>query len=333
MHYLMEKSYLNHDYSGYLLSQICLKKFFIALWLSAGVSIIASYFLARKSVSPIRKFTQELASVSLSALNKRLNDQDNPKELRELALACNELLLRIDLGVKRMKQFSASMAHELRNPIHFLQTATEISLTKTQTVEDYQQLLHHHLEEYQVLTQLIDNLLFLARSEEGHLLLNKKKLAAKDLISQVIDYYRSLAEEKKTTISIQGDGDIEVDEHLFKRVIANLIDNSLTYTPEGGHILCSIEPSVGNSIRLSIKDNGIGIAKEHLNKVFQGFYRVDYTSNNETKGLGLGLAIAKSIVEHHHGELSIESTEGIGTTVYLNLKSHEALLRRFNCRI
>ena len=316
---LLYQAKVNNEHYSYLLTQVCIKKFFIALWFSTSIIIIASYFLVRKSMKPIQNFTKELATINASSLDKRLSDEGNPKELQELAKTCNELLFRIEHAFCHIKQFSASMAHELRNPIHYLRTATEITLTKPQTTETYQHVLQTHLEEYQSLTQLIDNLLFLTRCERGQLQLNIRALSANDLICSIIEFYYSVAQEKGIEIQVSGDAQIEVDEHLFKRVISNLIDNSLAYTNKGGSILIIIEKRTDNNIQICIKDNGIGISKKHLPFLYHGFYRVDYSTKKENAGIGLGLAIAKSIMEHHKGQLVIDSQLGLGTTVMLTL--------------
>lgn len=319
MREMLLQAHLNNEHYSYLLTQVCIKKFFAALWFSALILIIASYLLAKKSMRPINQFTKELASINALSLEKRLPDEGNPKELQELAVTCNDMLFRMESAFSHIKQFSASMAHELRNPIHYLQTATEITLAKPQTVETYQHVLQTHLEEYQNLTLLIDNLLFLTRCERGQLKLNIRTLSANHLISTIIDYYHSIAQENGIDIQVFGDAQIEVDEHLFKRVISNLIDNSLAYTNEGGRVLISIEQRNDSSTQICIKDNGIGISKEHLPLLCQGFYRVDYSANKENAGLGLGLAIAKSIMEHHKGRLVLDSQPGLGTNVILTL--------------
>ncbi|QEY51860.1 ATP-binding protein [Legionella longbeachae] len=313
---LLIQSHLRNEHYSYLLTEVCIKNFFIALWFSTLITIIASYLLAKKSMRPIKYFSQELASISASSLNKRLLHDGNPKELQELASTCNDLLFRIESTFSHIKQFSASMAHELRNPIHYLQTATEITLAKPQTIETYQEVLQTHLEEYQNLTQLIDNLLFLTRSERGQLQLKINTLSANNLIYSVSEYYQSIAQEKDITIQIVGDALIAVDELLFKRVISNVIDNSLTYTHNGGTISINIE-NQDHCTQIVIKDTGVGISKEHLPLLCQGFYRVNPSIKKE--GLGLGLAIAKSIIEQHQGELIVESQLGVGTAVILNL--------------
>lgn len=319
MHELLYQSHMNNEHYSYILTQVCIKKFFIALWFSTLILIIASYFLAKKSMRPIKQFTKELASISASSLGTRLANEGNPKELQEIAATCNDLLFRIENSFSHLKQFSASMAHELRTPIHYLRTATEITLSQPQTVETYQHLLQTHLEEYQNLTQLIDNLLFLTRSERGLLQLNEKKLSARELINSIIEFYDSVAQDNRIEIEVLGDAPIQVDEQLFKRVISNLIDNSLAYSNEGGKIQVTIEKGLDQSIQIGIKDNGIGISPEHLPLLCQGFYRVNESINKENAGLGLGLAIAKSIMEMHKGRLEIDSQLGMGTHVVLTL--------------
>ena len=316
---LLLQSRINHEHHDYLLTQICIKKFFIGLWCSALITMIASYLLARKSMLPINSFAKELASINASSLNKRLQEKGHPKELQQLATTCNEMLFRIESTFLHLRKFSASMAHELRNPVHYLQTATEITLAKPQSVEAYQQLLHLHLEEYQNLASLIDNLLFLTRSEHRQIVLKPKVLSANNLMNSIIEYYHFVALEHEIDIQITGEAQIEVDEHLFKRVISNLIDNSLAYTPKGGKIIINIEQQLNGTVQIAIKDNGLGIEKEHLPLVCQDFYRIEHHPNKENPGVGLGLAIAKSIMENHQGTLCIESEHQVGTTVLLTL--------------
>jgi|GEM_PF-4987416 len=316
---MMHEAKKHHEYSHFLLTQICIKKLFSGIWISAFVVIITSYFLAKKSMQPVKDFTKELASIGGSSLDKRLQTAGQPIELQQLATTCNEMLSRIENSFLHIKKFSASMAHELRNPVHFLQTATEITLAKPQSIETYQTLLHTHLEEYQNLTKLIDNLLFLTRSEQGQIPLKLETVSAQHLLCSVVDFYQSAALEKNITIELEGDAQIHVDVLLFKRVIANLIDNSLTYTPIDGSLHISIEKNDSNQIQIIIEDSGIGIAKEELPLICHTFYRIDHSLQNQNAGLGLGLAIAKSILENHKATLLIESATNQGTKATLTL--------------
>lgn len=315
---LLHHARLNNDHYNFLLTQICIKKFFIALWISTAVFVIAIYLIAKHSLKPIKKFTEKLAMIEESSLDQRLSLEGNPKELQQLANTCNEMLSRIENAFTTTKQFSASMAHELRTPIHYLRNATEITLAKPQSTETYQQVLQSHLNEYENLTYLLDNLLFLVRSEQKHLCLKLESLSAKALIDSVIEYYDGLAQENNIQLHVHGDALIKVDKHLFKRVIANLIDNGLKYSLPGRNIIITIQTLTNKSTTICIADNGIGIAKQHLSFLCQGFYRVN---NKESRGLGLGLAIATSIMENHNGKLVVDSQLGLGTSILLKLKS------------
>ncbi|TAL64136.1 MAG: HAMP domain-containing protein [Legionella sp.] len=319
MHSLLHHAKMNHEAYSSWLTQVCINKLFIGIWLSALIMIIVSYWLAKKSMRPIEEFSKELTMINARTLDKRLPVAQYPRELQELAATCNEMLLRIEKGVSHIKQFSTAMAHELRNPLHYLRNAAEITLTKPQSIEGYQLFIQNQLDEYHHLTQLIDNLLFLARSERRQLQLKPQEISAKSLIQSVIEYYLPAAEEKKISISLEGDSLIYVDPQLFKRVIANLLDNSLAYTNAGGTITLHIEQTTKTQVQIRVEDNGIGIDADHLPFLTQGFYRVNPQNNEGNAGLGLGLAIAQSILENHRAELKIASQLGLGTCVILNL--------------
>ncbi len=316
---LLYQAQLHQEHYNYLLAQICIKKFFAGLWISSFILMITSYIIAKKSMKPLSTFTQELASINAASLDTRLKTGEYPGELKELATTCNGMLLRIEQSFQHIRQFSASMAHELRTPVHYLQTATEITLASPQSIENYQHLLHTHLEEYRNLNMLIDNLLFLTRSEHGQIPLNRKKLFTHDIINSIVEYYHYIAQDHDITIHIEGTAEIEVDEHLFKRVLSNILDNSLAYTQTGGAITIKVKERPDRSVEVSITDNGIGIEEHHLPLLCQGFYRVDSTINNGQAGLGLGLAIVHSIMKIHQGCIEIQSQLNKGTTILLTL--------------
>lgn len=304
-----------HHEPAYLLTKWCFKKLFIGLWLAAGGTAIISYYLVNHSLRHIDLFSKELALIHADALEKRLTINHHPKELESLAITCNNMLSRIDAAFKHLTQFAAGIAHELRTPLHYLQNATEVTLAKPQTTDTYEQLLNTHLEEYEHLKKLIDNLLFLSRNEFGEIQLEQQQVHAKQLVQDIIEYYQCLADAKEISIHVTGDTVLLVDVTLFKQVIANILDNAIHYSQAQKTITISIQPQNTSSPTIEIRDEGLGIAPEHLPHVFQGFYRANDTSHSHHNGLGL--AISKSIMRRHNGDITIESTLGTGTTVQL----------------
>ncbi len=305
--------------SNHLLATICIKKLFFALWGAAGVSVLACYVLSRQSLAPLKQLSSELSSISAMSLGSRLSVSHYPKELKQLASTCNDLFSRIERSFNQMSQFSAGIAHELRNPVHMLRTATEITLSSPLDITTCQSLLEQHLEEFNHLSQLIEKLLLLSRSEHGQLDLSCELHSANALLNSVIDYYALAADEKKVSLSSTGDASIYVDQALFRQVLANLFDNSLRHTKPGGSIKACVSQK-NNHVNISITDTGIGIPKEHLPHITEGFYRFG-APQSDSPHLGLGLAISKRILQCHGGTLAISSHQNVGTTIDIMLPS------------
>lgn len=301
----------------HLLAGICIKKLFYGLWGAAGISVITSYVLSKQSLAPIKQLSLRLDEISPKSLNSRLQPMHYPKELQQLANKCNELLTRIEDSFNQISKFSAGVAHELRNPVHMLKSATEITLTGPADLGAYQSLLEKHLDEYNHLSQLIQKLLLLSRSEHGLLSMSYAKHNVSSLLDSVINYYSIAAEDKGITLSRSGDAEIYVDQDLFRQVFANLFDNSLRYTPQGGNV-CATVHNTDTHVSISISDNGQGIPKEHLPHITQGFYRY-HANDHKLPHLGLGLALANAIIQSHQGTMEVVSQENKGTTVNIKL--------------
>jgi two-component system heavy metal sensor histidine kinase CusS len=286
--------------------------------ISAG---LVGFFLAHRSMRPFKDIAQAMKQTTISQLQYRLDPQQNwPKEFTHLAKHFNEMLDRLETSFNRLSQFSADLAHELRTPINNLKGETEICLMKDRPISEYQQVLGSNLEEYQRLSRMIENLLFLARAESPKKQLTYTKIPLRKMIENVVEFYTQMAEEKNITFSIMGDEDNQLallaDELLFERVLHNLCSNALRYTHSGGNITLSLA-SYADKITIQIIDTGIGVAAEHLPHLFERFYRTDSARNQESGGSGLGLAIVKSIMDLHHATIHVNSAEGEGTTVTL----------------
>lgn len=294
----------------------CIQRLMIAISLSIIAAIVFGNIIARKSMSYIRQFSDKMEKLTLDSLTKeKINPSDWPIELKPLGVSFNIMTERLQKSFSQLSQFSADIAHELRNPIHNILNINEIALTKNNS-SYYQEILESNIEECRNLLKLIENLWFLARAEHGQTILNKKVLQGKKEILNICDYYEPYANESDIELVCEGEALLYADHILFKRVISNLLSNALRYTPPGNKVSIKIE-SKDDFASIIIHDTGIGIEEIHLAKLFDRFYRVDSSRASHTGGLGLGLSIVKSIMDLHGGNIIIESKIHIGTRIYL----------------
>ena len=233
-------------------------------------------------------------------------------ELQPLAAAFDGMLDRLEDSFTRLSQFSADIAHELRTPIANIRGEAEVALTRPRTPNEYREVIESNVSECERLSGIIDNLLFLARAEaaEGHI--QCTSIDGRSEVAKIASFYEAVAEEQQVTITCAGDGSIYADPILFGRAVSNLVENALRFTPAGGRIEISIETNSAES-KVSVSDTGCGIAKEHLPRVFDRFYRVD--PSRSSVGAGLGLSLVKSITDLHGGSATVKSEINRGTIV------------------
>lgn len=293
------------------------KKLIILLGIIMFAAILLGFFIARRGIKSLYDLTLTTKKITASSLHQRIDPKSWPKELRTLGFSFNEMLDRIERSVNRLKQFSADLAHELRTPINNLIGETEIALSHQQSSMHYQQVLESNLEELQRISHIIENLLFLARSENPQMDLQKELLHVNTEIGIVCEYFKPLAEEKAIFLHYKGNATLSANRVMFKRLISNLLSNALKFTPTSGSIHFDIK-NHDKTVQITLRDNGIGIANEHLPNIFNRFYRVDSARSHQSGGTGLGLAIVKSIVDLHHGNISVMSELGKGTCVVMS---------------
>lgn len=305
----------NLTYQHHLLSQ-CIVQLIIAILFAIVSAIIFSSIIVKKSMKKIAKLSEKIKNMTVYSLTKKIKTASLPKELQILGESFNIMLDKLQNSFDQISQFSADIAHELRNPIHNLLGMNEVALTNQYSLEKYQELCESNLEECRYLLKLIENLWFIAQSEHGDLSVNKSWLHTKNEILAIIDYYESYAIEHDIQISCKGDEMLYADAILFKRAISNILSNALRYT-RNGKINIKIE-LIKKYLQISINDTGVGIDENHLSKLFNRFYRADASRSLQTGGLGLGLAIVKSIMDLHKGNVAIQSKINVGTSIYLN---------------
>lgn len=310
--------HLNGAHAVHMKAQ-CYRSMIIALLLSSLSAVTLGRIVAQNGINRIKEFSEKIEKITVNSLGERINITAWPSELKTLGLKFNLMLDGLQTSFDQLSQFSSDIAHELRNPLNNLRGRTELALRKGNLPEEYIQVLESNMSEYQHLSKLVENLLFIARSDHGQLKVERQVLEAGTEISKMVAYFQAVLDEKKIELTCEGEGLISVDPTLFKRIMNNLLSNAIKYTPDQGQISLKIKPPVKGFTEIIIQDSGIGIEASHLPKLFDRFYRVDSSRCVQSGGLGLGLALVKSIVDLHKGKIKIESEYKVGTIVYLQL--------------
>ena len=289
-----------------------------------GTSVLfplIGYQVARRGIRPVEEMATTARHISSTNLRERISAEGYPFELASLAATFNEMLDRLEESFERISKFSADIAHDLRTPVNNIRGETEVALARARTIDEYRDVLGSCLEEAVRLSELISDLLFLARAENPLIHLRREAISVDELLDGVREYYEASAAESgiSLTTSVRDRPLIaEVDRTLVQRAVGNLISNALAHTPAGGSIVLGAKTDSG-SMRIEVLDTGTGIPAEALPRVFDRFFRVDTSRAQASGGTGLGLAIVQSIMLLHGGRAEIESQLGQGTRVTLEM--------------
>lgn len=216
---------------------------------------------------------------------------------------------------EQQKQFVSDASHELRTPLSIMSGEMEVILKKDRNASDYKKTIISTKEELDRLNSLVENLLFLAREDQGKKSLQLETVDITDVVNSAIAVLHSKAKSKHILVNFEPPQDsisLKGSEALLKQLFVNLIDNAIKYTLEKRTVTISIKKK-NDSVEVVIKDTGVGVSEEDKERIFDRFYRAD-TSRSQTKGYGLGLAISRAIVERHHGTLTLSSQVGKGST-------------------
>ncbi len=300
------------------------REFRALLALVLGLGFIASTLIAitvtRRGLRPLGQMRRALERVQPAHLNERIDPKRWPSELRPLAASFDDMLGRLEDSFTRLSQFSADLAHELRTPVGNMLGEAQVALTRDRRPEEYRAVIESAAAECERLSGIIDNLLFLARAESAEQQVNRSIFNGRYALEKIASFYEVSAEDAQIKITCEGETDVFADPLLFNRAVGNLVENALRFTPQGGEVRISLRRS-GKGAEISVRDSGSGIAPEHLPRVFDRFYRGD--PSRSSAGTGLGLALVKSIVDLHHGSVSMESTPGRETTVRLSFPNND----------
>jgi two-component system heavy metal sensor histidine kinase CusS len=295
------------------------KNLLIVLGIALVVCALAGYGIASQGIRPIHAIAATARRIRPTNLGERMAPDGLPAELLALASTFNHMLDRLEQSFARLSRFCADIAHELRTPVYSLRGEVEVALSKPRSPEEYREVLGSSLEECGRLARLIDRLLFLARAEHPETQVVREPCDLGTELATVREFYEAAAGEAgvRLAVALEGQVSADLDRPLFQRAVGNLVANALAHTPPGGSVTLTAAGD-GASARVEVADTGCGIAAAHLPHVFDRFYRADGARSSRNGNVGLGLAIVRTIVELHGGDVEIASEVGRGTRVAMS---------------
>jgi heavy metal sensor kinase len=296
--------------------------FVVMLPVGMLVAGLGGWWMARSALKPVDNLRAAAQSINISQLQRRLPLRGTHDELDRLAQTFNEVFARLEGAVDQMKQFTAGIAHELRTPLSVLQGEAELTLMSANSIEEYRNLLTGQLAQFEKLSRMFNQLLLLAKAESGELRLAARKVDLSGLVRFLIEQMTPIAEDKNVSLHVRAENIDEVigDSEWLERVVVNLLDNAIKFTPSGGRVTVTLSAR-GNQAALEVRDSGIGIPAEAIPHIFDRFFRVDSSRSADVPGVGLGLTLVKWAVEAQGGSIQVESASGAGScfTVLLPL--------------
>ena len=286
------------------------------------LSSVCTYFLTKKTLTPLQKLTSEVSQIQAQNLSTQLAVPNSKDEIAQLTSSFNEMLARLDNAFSTQKQFSANAAHELRTPLAVLQTNLEVFEKKQEPeMVEYQQLFTMIREQTTRLSQLVGTLLDMTNLKSVP---RTDQVALEELVDEVFCDLDPVAE--KAGISIHFDDSSSQDSHtdvtgsyvLLYRAVYNLVENAIKYNRPNGSVTVSVKEK-NSQVMILVKDTGIGISPENQKKIFDPFFRVDKSRSRAMGGAGLGLALVDSIAKEHRGTVKVLESSSAGSTIVLML--------------
>ncbi len=294
--------------------------YFAALPFAFLLAGLGGYLLAAKSLQPVVAMADQAERITARELDRRLEVKRAKAEFARLATVFNELLARLERSFASMREFAADASHELRTPLAVIRGEADVALSQNRPAAEYRESLRIIQDEARRLSRLVDDLLNLARADAGPRQLHLEEFYLNDLLEECYRWAQPVAKQKQVQLAFSAAGDVSFrgDQELLRRMVRNLLENAIRYTPAGGSVRLHREAN-GPEARITVADTGIGIPDEAVGRVFERFYRVDQARSRAEGGFGLGLAIVKWIAESHQGSVSVRSRAGEGSTFTVTL--------------
>jgi len=280
---------------------------------------VVGWFMARQAMSGVRKVSQAASQIGKNDLSHRVSVGNEGQEIDDLARAFNEMLERIEILVRELKDVSDNIAHDLRSPITRIRGIAETTLTGKQSVPEYQEMAATVIGESDRLVDMINTMLEIAQTDSGVAEFSMKPVDMRHIIEDAADLFLPLAEDKdiglKTSV-MSAPLIVLGNRAKIQRVIANLLDNAIKFTPPGGKVMVSAGRD-DSKATIAIEDTGTGILADDLPHIFERFYRCD--KSRSTPGNGLGLSLALALVHAHGGDITVASSPGKGSAFTVSI--------------
>ncbi len=297
---------------------------FLAL-LTAGFGLITfggGWWLAGRVVRPVHEIIDQAESIQARTLDRRIDAGSEAREYERLVGVLNTMLARLDRAFEAQRRFTADASHELRGPLTALRGEVELALRRGRSGDEYRRVLNSNLQEIERLSRLAEDLLTLARSDAGVMQPRLERTDLRHRAERVLERLAGEARSKRLELELDvaGDGEAVVDPGLIDRLLWNLVDNAVKFTPAGGQVRVSITGDEA-TLEIRVADTGPGLPAGALDRVFERFYRADTsrTHGDGVGGTGLGLSIVRAIVDVHDGSVSASNRPGGGAEIVVEL--------------
>ena len=283
------------------------------------IAAAVGWFMARRAVSGVEAVTRTARKISGGSLQERVPAKPGGDEIDQLATTFNEMLDRIQTLLTEIKQMTDNIAHDLRSPIARMRGLAEITLTGAKSPNDYENMAASTVEECDRLLDMINTMLLISKTEAGVEQPCREELDLAALARKACELFQPIAEDKQLALTCQALEQIlfSGDPRMLQRMLSNILDNAVKYTPPGGRVEVSLAQTDRRKIEIDVRDTGVGIAATDLSRIFERFYRCDRSRSEP--GTGLGLSLARAIARAHGGEITAASELNRGSTFTITL--------------
>lgn len=292
-----------------------LEAFGKSLWLillgAGGITLLATWLGVYQGLRPLRGVSQSVRTIQTNKLDTRLDLATVPVELQDLVISFNQMIEQLEAGFIKLSHFSDDIAHEIRTPLTNMITQTQVGLSRKRSESDYRELLYSVLEEQERLNKMVNDMLWLAKSEHGLIKLNYTLVDLQKEFESLFDFFDAFADERHVSLTINSNKvKVQCDRDLLKRALTNLLSNAIYHSAKDGVVKVNLSENQ-NLVEITIENTGPTIDPVHLTRIFDRFYRVDPSRQRNLEGVGLGLAIVKSVIQAHGGQIAVHSSANI----------------------